>query len=1218
MRFNRFNRTILHFVFAFLFASTSLAGVANAQQYLGTIQGAATDSTGAKVPDATVVAEETTTHFKTTVKSNSSGSFTFAALNPGTYTVTITAAGFKTVSRSQLTLTAGQFQQVDFNLSLGEATETVEVTGENSILDTGSANVATTLSQQEVVDLPNEGRDPFVLADLAAGVTLSVFQAKSSTATNPFSGAAVQITSGGQAGHNRLTIDGIPNDPPERFSGATYAGFTPSPESVQEVKIGTSAFDAQVGHGNGTVTNVVIRSGANRIHGSVYTVVQDTYLNANLYDRVPNQNLCFPGTTGCTNTITPTRRNNDQLNQSGFVVSGPVWIPKLYNGKDKTFFMVAFERYASHIATPYTGFMPDTRFRNGDFGELCQDNFDATGQCVAGSGRQLYDPNYPVASASTNRTVYYPFNKITTNSLGVTRALNPAGVALMSYLPCQNRYANGCDAGFYQGGVIPTFNYTGIQNSFPNTYPSLIGRLDQAIGQRNKLNIILFHTALTQSTPLEGFPKGVGPSGTNEGGYKVSRRTMGGSIDDVQQIGSTMVLDSRFGITWHPFSLRNVGDQNFDLSSIAISPAGLPYQTFPGITNNADGPTLTSGAGGSSNNSQASTGMNGSLEEVLTKTIGHHSVRVGFEGNLLNYNAQTSESGFTGMVFDRTFTQRQPGNGDTTSGNALASLLAGNFNAAQYSINPSFALHQIYMAPFVQDDWRVSSKLTLNLGIRYDYESPFTERYNKFVNGFNPSVANPIVPGTFGGLTFATPSNRHPYAQDLNNIQPRVGFSYQAQPGTVIRFGYGRIYFNTLETPVGTGYSSVTGGTSTGTGGSNVNTAGGYVPFTTLDKPFPLGVTLPTGNTLGYGTGVGTAISYIDPNHQQPKTDQISVSVQQQFPGNLQVQIAYVNNRPSQLEVSQDINVLPQQYYSTSMDPVANLANQTFLNAAVANPMAGKIPNNPTLNAATIARNLLLKPFPEYSSVTNNYQSIGYQRFDAMEIQVSKPMKHHFSFQGNFTWDKLINHTSFANNYGPGTALTKIGDPGPNHFGNVFGTFELPKFATRPAYQRLIIGGWKLNAILRAENGSLIGAPGSVDQIGDPLAGAPRNFTRMFNTCYETQTAALVPTTTAIQGCDATSSTPAFRQRYSFTTQVNPIYINERQRVFPLADASLFKQFVIHEGTSLELRGEFFNIGNRPNFGGPGTGLNSSTYGKVTLTQVNDARIGQITARINF
>jgi hypothetical protein len=535
------------------------------------------------------------------------------------------------------------------------------------------------------------------------------------------------------------------------------------------------------------------------------------------------------------------------------------------------------------------------------------------------------------------------------------------------------------------------------------------------------------------------------------------------------------------------------------------------------------------------------------------------------------------------------------------------------------------------MAPFVQDDWRLNNKLTVNLGVRWDYESPFTERYNKYVTNFCTTCNSPLQPSVTGltlngGLQYATSSNRFPYPRDLNNFQPRLGLAYQVFPGTVFRAGYGIIYFNTIEGPIATGYSQNTGNTSGGTGGYNVNAA--FQPVTTLSNPFPTGINLPTGSSLGLASAIGSSVSFNDQNHVQPKAQQIAVNIQQQFYGNLTVQIGYVNNRPSDLEVSQNINVLPQQYYSTGTDPVANLANQNYLNTSVPNPMAGKIPANSTLNAATIQRQLLLLPFPEFGSVTKTYQSVGYQRYDALQVQVSKPMKHHVSFQGSFTWNKLISHTSYANNFGPGSPLTGVVDPGPGLIGNVFGTIELPQFLARPAYQRLLLGGWKLNTVMRAQNGNLIAAPGSVDLIGDPLAGAPRNFQRMFNTCYEDPTGTPVQTHTGVIACDSTSPTPAYKQRYSYTIQSNPQYIDERQRIYPQVDLSAFKQFILREGVSFEIRGEFFNVGNRPNFSGPGTGLNSSTYGLVpvttlsngstVLTQANDPRYGQLTARVNF
>ncbi len=570
--------------------------------------------------------------------------------------------------------------------------------------------------------------------------------------------------------------------------------------------------------------------------------------------------------------------------------------------------------------------------------------------------------------------------------------------------------------------------------------------------------------------------------------------------------------------------------------------------------------------------------------------------------------------------FSRTFTQRNYQTGDANSGDSTAAMLLGDFASASYNINPSYALRQLYNAGFVQDDWRVSSRRTLNLGLRYDYESPFTERYNKQVTNFCTTCTNPLQSAVSGltlngGLQYATASNRFAYSPDYNNVQPRVGMAFQVSQNTVFRAAYGIIYFNTLENPIGTGFSQ-----STTTNNANAN-----LPLTTLSNPFPNGALLPTGSSLGLSSAVGTNVSFADPNHVQPKTQQFTVNLQQQFPGNLQFQIAYVNNRPSQLEVSQDINALPQQYYSTGTDPQTNLNNQIYLNTLVPNPMFGKLPAtaNSNLPQATIQRRYLLLPFPEFGSVTKNYQSIGYQRYDALQVQVSRPMKHHLSFQGSFTWNKLMSHTGFLNNFGPGSTLTGIQDPGASLIGNVFGTVELPRFEARPSYERLLIGGWKLNTVMRAQNGPLIAAQGGVDQLADPVSGSPRTFQRMFSTCYQAvsaQTVGGVANTAVVTntGCDGASPTPVYRTRFSYTVQSNSVYMNERQRIYPLVDLSMFKQFIVREGVSFEIRGEFFNVGNRPNFGGPGTSPGTASYGVVTLVQANDARQGQLTARINF
>jgi hypothetical protein len=1176
----------------------------HAQLYLGSISGEVTDGTGAKVPGAAVVAEDVRTHFKTTATTNADGLYTLASVNPGTYVVTATANGFGPNTVRSVLLTAGQVQKIDFKLAPGAATESVDVNADNALMDTSSANIATTLSTQEVTDLPNEGRNPFVQATLAAGVidAGAYFTGKASGFTNPFSGVAVQITTDGSSGHNRLTIDGIPDDPAERFSGAGYTGFVPSPEAIQETKVQTSIFDAQVGHGNGTVTDTVVRSGGNKLHGAAYYVFQNTYLNANTSEKVPTQNA-----TGTARTP----RNNDQLSQTGIVLDGPVYIPKLYDGRDKTFFLVSFERYASHQAINYTTRVPTAAELGGDFSGLCS-AFNGAGLCT--SGIQLYVPNSPL-DANGNRTQYFANNNI-------AGSISPVGTALLSYLPAPN--VPGSSA-------ITNPNYVSAQTSYPSTYPSFIVRMDHVIGKKDKVNGIFFRSGLTQNYPLQGFPKGIGPTGY---GYNVYRNNRGGSLDEVHQFSSSMTLDSRFGLNYHPFGLVYPGASGFNVAGLGINTTGLPYLSFPGTTETDGYAGLASGAGG-----QVSSDTTGSLEEILTRTIKTHTIRFGFEGNIVRYNVQNPGSGFGTFGFDRRFTQQNYTTGTAASGDPIADELLGAFSTVSYNISASYALQQIYMAPFVQDDWRVTPKLTVNLGLRYDYESPFTERYNKQVSNFCTTCTNPLQASVSGltlngGLQYTSASNRFPYPRDLNNIQPRLGVAYQVHPTTVVRAGFGIIYFNTLESPIGTGFSQTT--SYNNYSGTTTNIA----PLNSLANPFPSGVTPVTGSSLGLATALGQNVSFVDPHHVQPKSAQQSLSIQQQFPGSVALQVAYVGARPTRLEVNHNINVLPTQFYNQGG------AEVNYLNTTVANPMAGLFgSSNPTLNAASVARNLLLLPYPEFGSVTEDYSSIGSAPYNALQIQVSKPMHHHYSLQGNFTWDKVMTHNSFNDNYAAASGkLSSVQDSAPTMFGNIFGLFELPKFAKLPIYERVALGGWQVNTVMRFANGVLISAPSNVDIIGSyyqPNA----NLFRTFNPCYQQQsvsTATGAVTTTQVNtllnatgvyntvtACDGKSPNPAFRQRIPYTSQNNSPYLNLRYSVHPQADLSIFKKFYIREGVNFEIRGEFFNVLNTPNYSAPNTTLGASNTasraGSGSLTvpqgqaaQINDPRIGEITARINF
>src|SRR5579871_2974851 len=1169
-----------------------------AQQYLATLTGQVTDLSGAVIPKADVTATNATTKFVTKVVTNGSGGYSIPFLTPGTYSVTVAGSGFRAETRTGIVLTAGANVQADFSLSVGKVGEQVVVTAETALLDTGSANLGTTLGTKEVTDLPNVGRNPFVLSTLAAGVTTGAYmQSKASGFTNPFSGTAVQIIANGSSGHNRLTLDGIPDDPAERLSGASYTGFVPSPEAVQEVKTQTALYDAQYGHGNGTVLNTVLRSGSNEYHGSAYFVFRNTYLNANTYERVPTQNAA----------VNPTHRVNDQWSQPGFVINGPLDIPHVYNGHNKTFFMAAYERLQLHQPVPFSGLVPTAAQASGDFSSLCS-SYDVNGVCLPGAGVQIYDPL--TADASGNRT---PFanNKIPTSRI------NAAGAALMSYYPVPNSSQSA------------TVNYISSDTSLPNKYYSFVTRVDHSISDRNKFNATFFKAVLNQIQPHAGFPKLVAPTGV---GYTVYRNNMGGSLDYVTVISPTLVVDARGGVIYHPFGLIYPGN-TFNLSTINMNGTGLPYQSFPGVYGCDACTTIGSASGTSPGSStpysglsagssgQISTDTLGSYSVLVSKTIQRHALRAGFEGNIIRYNVQNPQSGLGTFLFNRQFTQKNSScstsstctvGGDSASGNPFASLLLGypsntSSTSGSYTNQVAYALQQLYYALYVQDDWRVSRNLTINAGLRWDYESPFTERFNRQNIGFCTTCQNPLQSSVSGltlngGLLFASSSNRYPFPKDFNNFQPRLGAEYQLSSNMVVRGGFGIIYFNTRESPLGQGFSSST---------SYVATLDNTHPAISLSNPFPNGANLPTGSSLGLATQVGQSVTFPYPDHTQPKIIQYSASVQTQLPANLVLQVAYVGNKASQLEINKSINAVPAQYYNQGA------AGITYLQTQVPNPMAGLLPGS-SLNTATVQRQFLLTPFPQFTGVTANYASTGNVLYNALQTTVTKRAGHGVTIQGNFTWSKIMDQTTYLNAQDNFDSPFRYEDSNPNLVANLVGIYQFSSLSDRPGYVRVPFGGWQMNVVLRAQNGGLVATPGNVTPLSTPRLGNA-TYGRYFNTCYENAAGALVMTTASAPGCDSASSTPAFQQHLAFTlNNIGPYMNGVRQRVHPLVDFSLFKQFKLRERLNFEIRGEFFNVLNTPNFGGPGTTPGSSSYGVVTLTQANDPRLTQLTARINF
>jgi hypothetical protein len=1128
------------------------------QEFRGTITGTVTDSSGAAVPNVQVEARKVDTSATISAGTNEAGVYTIPFLLPGTYTVTATAPGFKQAVREKIEVHAGDKVQTDLKLEVGASSESVTVTAEAEQLRTATASMGQTINSTQARDLPIMGRNTYMLANLATGMYTALnTTSQASGFGRPYDGASAQMSSEGIGSQYQIMLNGIPNAPEERASAAIYVGFVPSPDSVEEVTVQTHIYDAQYGHSSGTVVNAVLKGGTNKLHGSLYEFFRNDKLNANSFAGNAAKNP----------------RGVMRWNQPGFVIDGPVRIPKVYNGKDKTFFMLNMEWVRNASPLPYTASYPTQAQRNADFSSLVNAN---------GAPVIIYDP---LTTTLTNgQYIRQPFagNTIPSNRI------NKIGQALISDYPLPN--IPGTTGGFN--------NYVVSPNSQQDKYHSVSSRVDHQITAANRLTMTGFSNVRHQLFPTYGWAN---PAASP--GYLHFRNNHGGSVDWTSTLSPNTVLDVKYGFIFHPFQVGLYGD-NYDITKLGFSQqfvSQLPHVNYPGLNISGFTGTIGNAGTGTPATSQYTTTFDHSLSGTLNKTIGKHSVKVGGELFVMKANNNTPVSSVNPFSFSAGFTQQNAQSGSATAGNAFASLLLGWPSGGGYSVTIASAFQQIYGGFFAQDDWRVTSKLTLNLGLRWEYESPMSERYNRQNAGFDFDATNPLqsqVTGLTlkGGLLFADSSHRFPFVKDLNNWGPRIGASYRLANNTVLRGGFGTNYSVTFQTGGNTGFSANTSYVS-----SNDS---GLTPANGLGNPFPSGILAATGRSLGLATQLGQGFSFADPNRTIPKIYNYSMAIQHKLPGQTLVEVAFAGNHATQLSVSKAINFLPRRFYALPGYPIP--VPSTTLLAQVTNPMAGKIAGS-SLNNATIAYQSLQVPYPEFGGITESTHSIGKSLYNSMQISVEKRLNAGLQGRVSYTWNKIMQRTGYLNDQDEWDMLARVQPSEPSKVLTVSMTYALPIFANRKGLVHNVLGGWEANGIIRYLNGSLVGAPGGVYSTGLNPKLENRTYRQWFNTCT-------LNTSGVRQNCIDTNQPVAFIQTPPYTLRtLSTTLPGIRTEVPTTIDFSLFKTFQIHERAKLQFRTNAYNLANTPIFGGPNT-----TTGVIGIGQVNDPRIVELGLKLIF
>ncbi len=1231
-----------------LFAGFVLSSrVGLGQEFRGTISGTVTDATGALVPKADVTVRETRTGAVNHTVSDGSGQYVVPFLLPGDYTITVTESGFKTTDRKGITLQAQQHSVVDIQLQIGVASQSVTVTGAPPQLNTADASVGSVIDTESVADLPLNGRTPTTLAELAPGVITTAAPQQ----IHPFDNNAGNSWSMGGTPNqvSEVLLDGSPD---LTLLGAL--AYAPTQDSVAEVSIRPFDTDASFGHTIGGVINQVTKSGTNQYHGTMYEFGQISGIDANTYFN------------NRSNKPTPVFH----FNQYGLTFGGPVRVPKLYDGRNKLQFFFAFEGLKDSSPNTATLTVPtnsDPLLNASSGGERAGDFYQTLAAgCPAGFAN---DPGTSAAMCNPSgkntspyldpNQLYNPY-AVTVNGSSYTRApilmnqltnagpLNSVALAYMKLFPSPNDTSNAAADG--QDNFIA--NAPSIDN-----YDNEFGRLDYNVSAADHVFFDMRHNYRSQ-TKNNYF--GNGATGTI-----LVRENWGSSLDNVYTLNATTIFDTRLNWTFFNevhstpatvYTPSSLGFPGYMQSSSEL--VQLPFINFQ--TGNSCG----------SHSSYQCLGDTGSALDPSTsyqvftdmvKVIGRHTLKVGFDGRQYRISIQNFGNSSGSFSFNSGFVTAGTGAASQTFGGDLATFLLGLPAGGQFDLNARADYHQYYIGSFVQDDWRVNDKLTVNLGLRYDIDTPFREKLGRTVNGFNPSApinyaSTPAFApttvsadgntyslssiNTLGGLTFPSGPNGAVYATNNGFFSPRIGFAWSATPKTVVRGGFGIfVQPETLSNLNSQGqYSSAALSNQEGFSASTQYVASvnnGQTSANTLSNPFPNGFQQPAGSSQGANTFLGQSISFLAASQHDPYSERWNVGVQRALTNNTMIEVMYVGNHALHLPVElQNLNSTLLPFLSTN--PYRNQSIATAYNKSIPNPFYQTLGSTNTTGvnqSKTVPFSALLGGFPQFgtSAVNVENQTIGESFFEDILAHIEHRMSHGLTLTANYSFSKLIEQDTYLNNE-DATLTRRVSPFDHTHHFTVGGTYELP-FGRGKMFDmggsRLwdeLIGGYVINSIYQFQSGSPIEFTSDIPlQPGTSLrqiSNQTRNTAAVGSGTPALSTAAFVTgNTSACPTSGACDGSVFINGQYTFHQRTLPQTLSwVRQDGYNNLDASILKNFNFGHGAFFQLRFETFNTLNHAIFNAPNvSSATSSDFGYITSTASNSLpRQVQIGGRIVF
>ncbi len=1129
------------------------------QESRGSVVGRVSDKTGAVVPGASVKITNQATNVSETVLTNSEGNYQVRFLNPGMYTIVASLAGFKTAEKRDIEVRINDRLNVDIVLEVGDISEKVSVSAEVPLIEVATANVGQVIDTRRITELPIPHGSVRSLFFLLGGVTLAgggySIAEKFQDPSRPASSSWLTIN-GSPVGTTEFSLDGVPNTQTANSDFGSGMSNQPPADAIQELKLET-AYDASVGHTSGTHINMVIKGGTNELHGTGYFFYRNPSLNAN----------SFFG-----NASKQPRAQFDYY-RPGASLNGPVVIPGIYNGKDRTFFSYTYE-FMNDKTQGYSvvGTVPTAAERTGDFSSLLS----------ISSQYQIYDP-MTTAAVGNGR---YSRQPLTNNVIPASR-MDPIAVKIADYWPKSN----------VTGLADGSNNFATQNNPAPNTYHNHIARIDHSLTDKHRL-----YGRFTRYYKTEGPYRDYFDNAAS--GRVFQARPYNFAIDDTYMASPRLVVDVRYGYQRFPSVSYNKAI-GFDLTTLGFSSAvanQVSYgqdvaHTFPGVS-------VTGMTGLQSEGGAGRTGDDiHSWFVDLNLTASNHMMKFGgdfrvYRKNVYNYGNATPR-----YSFGSSYTNGPLDNSTSSPngiGQALAAFYFGIPSSGSIDRNDSYAVQSSYGGLYFQDDWRVTPKLTLTLGVRYEYAGPLTERFNRTVRGFDPaaqlSIASQVEanyaasPSTMlpasafniaGGVTYAGKDGQSREAfPGTKSFMPRFGFSWNPVKDTAVRGGYGIFFLDTGVTsrvgPYTLGYDQST---------SMVPSLDSGITYhSTLANPFPDGILAAVGSSKGTSTYLGNSISFFDNDLKTPYMQRWNLNVQQMLPGKFLLETGYAGSRATRLRVSRDVNGLPNKYLSTL--PYRDQATINALSQSLSNPFYPLLPST-SLSGKNVGTSQLLRPFPQFISM-NTTRSQGYSWYHGWQSRLERRFAEGVMFQLSYTYSKLMDATTYLNAGDMAPYESVSMNDRPHHLG-LMAIYELPFGQGRrvlhgvKAPWKQMVSGWQIGMMYNLWSGSPLSF-GDVILTGDmkdiPLAGGERTVAKWFNTSVFERSSA--------------------KQLGSHLFRGPLYYSGVRADGVNMWDLSLLKDTRINERFKFQFRAEALNAFNHPNFTAPNTTVTSSAFSTVT------------------